>query len=116
MTEELGLANKESIHVLHVDDEAGFLMVSKRCLEMEGNFQIDIALSVDEAMKKLKKKSYDAIVADYKMPGKDFVLALEFGFPYSQEFIENEAYCADREKKIEKILRIFLISSLMAQW
>ena len=75
MTENMNRTKKDSIRVLHVDDEADFLKVSKRCLETEGPFQIETALSVDEAMKKLKKKTYDAIVADYKLPKKD---GLEF--------------------------------------
>jgi len=62
---------KARIRVLHVDDEFGFLKVAKRCLEMEGAFQVDNASSAEEAMKKLKKKMFDVIVSDYVMPGKD---------------------------------------------
>ena len=69
------LNEKESIRVLHVDDEAGFLKVTKECLEEEGPFKVDTALSVDEALNKMKEKEYDAVVSDYRMPGKD---GLEF--------------------------------------
>ena len=69
------LTEKASIRVLHVDDEAGFLKVAKQCLEMQGAFQVETALSVEEAMEKMKKKTFDVIVADYVMPGKD---GLEF--------------------------------------
>jgi len=63
------------VRVLHVDDEAGFLKVAKQCLEMHGAFQIETASSVDEALKKMKKKEFDVIVSDYQMPEKD---GLEF--------------------------------------
>ena len=69
------LTEKESVRVLHVDDEAGFLKAAKRCLEMQGAFQVETALSVEEAMAKLKEKTFDVVVADYVMPGKD---GLEF--------------------------------------
>jgi PAS domain S-box-containing protein len=69
------LNEKESIQVLHVDDEALFLKVSDECLKTEGSFEVDAALSVDEALNKIKEKEYDAIVSDYQMPGKD---GLEF--------------------------------------
>jgi PAS domain S-box-containing protein len=69
------LAEKTPIRVLHVDDEAGFLKVAKQCLEMQGSFQVETASSVDEAMEKMKKKTFDVIVSDYKMPEKD---GLEF--------------------------------------
>jgi len=71
----IGSTEKEPIRVLHMDDEAGFLKAAKRCLEMQGAFQVDTALSVEKAMEKMKKKTFDVIVADYLMPGKD---GLEF--------------------------------------
>jgi PAS domain S-box-containing protein len=68
--------NKEKrMRVLHVDDELGLLKVAKQCLEMQGQFQVDAASSVEEAMEKMKKETYDAVVCDYQMPGKD---GLEF--------------------------------------
>lgn len=60
-----------SIRVLHVDDDACFLGVSKEILMMEGNFEIDHALSVDEVFKKLETANYDVVVSDYEMPQKD---------------------------------------------
>ncbi len=69
------LTEEEQIQVLLVDDESSSLKVAKQCLEMEGNFQVDTASSVEEAMKKLEKKTYDAVVSDHQMPGKD---GLEF--------------------------------------
>ena len=63
------------IRVLHVDDEAGFLKVSKQILEMQGPFQVDSALSVKEALERLREKAIDVVVSDYMMPEKD---GLEF--------------------------------------
>jgi DNA-binding response OmpR family regulator len=76
------LTEKTSIRVLHVDDEAGFLKVSKQCLEMQGAFQVDTASSVEEAMKKLRKKTYDAVLCDYVMPKKS-------GLEFLKELREN---------------------------
>jgi len=67
--------NKALIRILHVDDEAGFLQAAKLCLEMQGAFEVETALSVEEAMEKMKKKTYDVIVSDYVMPRKS---GLEF--------------------------------------
>ncbi|MGA2308690.1 MAG: PAS domain S-box protein [Candidatus Bathyarchaeia archaeon] len=66
---------KKPLKVLHVDDEAGFSEIAKQCLEMQGPFQVDMATSVEEAKEKLKEETYDAVVSDYQMPGKD---GLEF--------------------------------------
>lgn len=67
----VGLTKKVPIRVLHVDGDVGFLKVAKQSLEMQGDFQVDTALSVKEATKKIRKKTFDAIVCDYRMPEKD---------------------------------------------
>jgi PAS domain S-box-containing protein len=59
------------IHVLHVDNDAEFLKNSKRFLETHNPFQIEIVLSVKEALRKLRQKSYDAIVSAYRMSERD---------------------------------------------
>jgi PAS domain S-box-containing protein len=62
----------ESIGVLHVDDDRSFLEISKLILlDLNGNFEIDFALSVDEALQKIGSTNYDAIVSDYEMPQKN---------------------------------------------
>ncbi|MFP3985418.1 MAG: PAS domain S-box protein [Candidatus Bathyarchaeia archaeon] len=68
-------AEKKPIRVLHVDDEPGLLKVAKQCLELQGPFEVDVAGSVDEALAKLEKENYDAVVSDFQMPRKD---GLEF--------------------------------------
>ncbi len=66
---------KTLIHVLHVDDDAGYLKTAKKILEMQGSFHVGTASSVEEAMEKMEEKTFDVIVSDYIMPGKD---GLEF--------------------------------------
>ena len=66
-----GSNKKEQINVLFVDDDKGFLKSAKQCLKLHGNFNIETAFSVDEALKKMKKKKPDAIICDVQMPLKD---------------------------------------------
>jgi len=76
------LAEETPARVLHVDDEPSILKATKQCLEIEGAFQVDSALSVEEARKKMKKKAYDVIVSDYMMTGQnglDFLSGLRAG-------------------------------------
>ncbi|MGA3190884.1 MAG: PAS domain S-box protein [Candidatus Bathyarchaeia archaeon] len=68
-------STEKKIRVLHVDDEPALLKVAKQCLEMQGPFRVDSVSSVEEALAKLAKERYDAVVSDYQMPGKD---GLEF--------------------------------------
>jgi len=61
----------KAIRILHVDNDAVFLAVAKRCLEESGIFEVETALSAEEALRKLRDAEYDVIIADYKMPGKN---------------------------------------------
>jgi PAS domain S-box-containing protein len=76
-TEFVEFAEKAPIRVLHVDDEADFLSAAKECLEMQGAFEVDTALSVKEAVEKMESKEYDVIVCDYQMPEEDGLQFLE---------------------------------------
>jgi PAS domain S-box-containing protein len=67
----VGSGGKAKFRVLHVDDEGSFLQVAKRYLEKQGQFQVDTAGSVEEALRKLEKETYDVIVSEYQMPAKD---------------------------------------------
>jgi DNA-binding NarL/FixJ family response regulator len=72
--------NKKCLRILHVDDDPCFLETSKQILSMENNFKIDTATSVDEALQKMEKHAYDAVVSDYEMPlknGLDFLKELK---------------------------------------
>jgi PAS domain S-box-containing protein len=73
----LGLTKRALIRVLHVDDELDFVKVAKQILEMQGPFQVDTASSVEEAIEKMKKKTFDVIVCDYKIHEKDGLQFLE---------------------------------------
>jgi len=64
-------SKKEPIDVLFVDDDKEFLKSAKQCLKLQGNFNIETAFSVDEALEKMKKKKPDAIVCDVRMPSTD---------------------------------------------
>jgi PAS domain S-box-containing protein len=59
------------ISVLYVDDEPGLLEVCKLFLEQKGEFSVDTIASAPEALALLGSKTYDAIIADYQMPGMD---------------------------------------------
>ena len=57
--------------ILYVDDEPGLLELGKIFLEQGGHFTVDTILSAPEALALLGTTRYDAIVADYQMPGMD---------------------------------------------
>lgn len=65
------LNEKRPIRVLHVDDEPGLLKIAKQLLETEGQFQVDTASTAEEALEKMKKETYDAVISDYQMSGKN---------------------------------------------
>ena len=65
------LTEETLIRVLHVDDDADFLNTAKQILEMQSSFQVETARSVEEAKDKMKEKTFDVIVSDYVMPGKN---------------------------------------------
>ena len=62
---------KEQTKVLLVDDDVEFLKSAKQCLNMQGNFDIESASSVNEALEKMTKNNPDAIVCDIQMPMTD---------------------------------------------
>jgi PAS domain S-box-containing protein len=63
--------NEIRLRILHVDDDQTFLDGSKSILELEGNFEVDTALDVDEAFRKLATGHYDIVISDYEMPRKN---------------------------------------------
>ncbi|UCC58417.1 MAG: response regulator [Candidatus Bathyarchaeum sp.] len=63
--------DEEPIQVLHIDDDRSFLKSAKKCLNLQGDFVIESASSVDEAFEKMTKKKPDVIICDVNMPGTD---------------------------------------------
>jgi PAS domain S-box-containing protein len=57
------------IHVLYVDDEPSLLELTKLFLERDQEFNVEPAVSAEEALGLLRDHTYDAIVSDYQMPG-----------------------------------------------
>jgi PAS domain S-box-containing protein len=57
------------IHVLYVDDEPSLLELTKLFLERDEEFNVEPAVSAEEALGLLQDHMYDAIVSDYQMPG-----------------------------------------------
>jgi len=77
-----GQERKKPIRILFVDDDKDFLKSAKQCLKMQGNFDIESAYSVQEALEKMKQKQPDAIVCDIQMPVTD-------GFQFLKSLREN---------------------------
>lgn len=77
------LQHEPPITVLHVDDDEYFLICPKRNLQNIGPFQVETALSVKEAMKKMTKNQFDIIVSDYQMAEKN-------GLEFLRELRENK--------------------------
>lgn len=66
----------EEISVLLVDDEQELIEVLSARLESRG-FDVDTAMSGDEALNKLQGKDYDVVILDVFMPVKDGIQTLK---------------------------------------
>jgi PAS domain S-box-containing protein len=60
-----------ALQILHVDPNTCLLKTSKQLREILGDFQIVTASSVDEAMTKIRKDTYDVVISEYDFPLKD---------------------------------------------
>jgi len=65
------------ISVLYVDDEADLLELGKHVLEKGGQFSVTTYTSAPDALASLKSMNYDAIIADYRMPGMNGIEFLQ---------------------------------------
>ncbi len=65
------------ISVLYVDDEPALLDITRQFLENTGEFRVDTATCVRDAMKALMERSYDAVVSDYQMTEMDGIAFLK---------------------------------------
>jgi PAS domain S-box-containing protein len=71
----IAILSSGPIRILHVDDDAAFLHMAKQCLELQSDLQVESANSVEEALSLVERLTFDVIVSDYQMAGKD---GLEF--------------------------------------
>ena len=68
---------------MHVDDEPSIQEITKLVLlDLKGDFEIDQACCVNEALDKLATGKYDIVISDYEMPQKD-------GLQFLKELREN---------------------------
>lgn len=65
------------IRVIFIDDEQNFLDLAEKYFEREGGFQLDFTTSAKEGLELIEEGNYDAVVADYQMPGMDGLELLE---------------------------------------
>ena len=65
------------ISILYVDDESALLDIAKLFLERTGQFSVDTATSAPEAIEKIRKNSYEAVISDYQMPEMDGIAFLK---------------------------------------
>jgi DNA-binding response OmpR family regulator len=65
------LAEDDVLKVLHTDDDPSILAVTRQILASETQFVVDQATSEDEAIEKLRTKSYDAIISSYEISKKN---------------------------------------------
>ena len=100
----IDLCKDETVKVLHVDDEAGFLAVAKQCLEEQSKIQVAAALSAEEALEKLKTSEYDVIICDYQMPGQNGLELLRKLRPQGNDTPFILFTCKDKEEIVIEAL------------
>jgi CheY-like chemotaxis protein len=102
------------ISVLCVDDDSDHLLLEKICLEEPGVLTVTTALSAKEALHDIETIRFDAVVADYQMPGMNGIELLRVvhaahpGLPFilytgkGQEEIFFKAFNSDVEFYLRK--------------
>jgi len=74
---EEGSIMAAAVRVLCIDDEPELLKIARLFLEKDGIFAVETLTSATEALEHLDTNQYDAIVADYAMPGMDGIAFLK---------------------------------------
>ncbi len=70
--------SRRGITVLHVEDDPDFRELTKTCLQQEvEDLTVETAPDPGEALDKLEENTYDCIVSDYDMPGRNGIELLE---------------------------------------
>lgn len=57
--------------ILIIDDEKNICELMKINLESIGGFEVAVAYSGEEGIKKAKQVNFDLVITDYRMPGMD---------------------------------------------
>ncbi|WP_336336779.1 PAS domain S-box protein [Haloarcula brevis] len=71
-------STRDTIRLLHVDDEPDFAATAAAFLERESDrFSVETASNADEALAWLDAATFDCIVSDYDMPGRNGIEFLE---------------------------------------
>ncbi|MDD1724956.1 MAG: PAS domain S-box protein, partial [Methanospirillum sp.] len=65
------------IRVLHIDDEADFLFISKKILEGTYGFEVFTAETAKNGFAELQAGSFDAVISDYMLPDMDGLSLLQ---------------------------------------
>ncbi|PSP89886.1 hybrid sensor histidine kinase/response regulator, partial [Halobacteriales archaeon QS_4_69_34] len=74
----VSISMKNTVKVLHVDDDSLFTDVAAELLEREDDrIEMVYETNVSDALHRLEKDQIDCIVSDYDMPGRNGVEFLE---------------------------------------
>lgn len=57
--------------VLLIDDESSICFFTKLNLERTGEYEVTVAYSGEEGLKKAQESDFDLVITDYRMPGMD---------------------------------------------
>src|SRR5665647_2572603 len=84
LIDSAALGKKDSIRILHVDDDPSIQELTKlMLLDFDNSIEIDSACCVDKGLTQLAAKTYDLVVSDYEMPQKN-------GLDFLQELRQNK--------------------------
>ncbi|HOO21767.1 MAG TPA: response regulator [Kiritimatiellia bacterium] len=92
------------IQVLLIDDEASLCQVLKRGLEAVGDYQVEVALSGSDGLRKARRHGPDVILLDINMPrmnGFEVLRALKSGYPASHIPVIMLSCLTDENTKTE---------------
>ena len=104
-----------AISILYVDESPRLLEIVCEYLESEGNMIVDLCLTVDGAMDKMRYIDYDVIITDYNFEHGDGISLLErarkagnmvpfvYFVLFRSENLENEARQYGRVWFVEKL-------------
>ena len=62
------MTNAEDVFILVVDDEGAIRYSISKTLQRVG-YQVDVAASGEEALDMLRRRDYDVVLTDIRMPG-----------------------------------------------